>query len=178
LKIADSRFGTVRRGPGAARAVIVLAAATLAAAGGCGVPASPPRKPNLYEVRGRVVDADTGQGVADARVRVRATIPAAVGDQILAAYAMTRSDGTYRAELAEGFDVVRLASEVHVVATKNGYIPGGADLPPPEKDRPYYEAPDVVMTRGHVPPAPPDLERLGIPMTQPVRPNPVPRRRR
>ncbi|MBL7141052.1 MAG: hypothetical protein ISS74_09100, partial [Planctomycetes bacterium] len=44
---------------------------------GCGTPTS--RKPNLYEVRGRVVDAETKLGLASARVRVRAVMPSAVG---------------------------------------------------------------------------------------------------
>ncbi len=144
---------------------------------GCHLPSPRPRKPTLYEVRGRVIDADTQQGVAAARVRVRATLPFGSGAQYLTAYAVTEMDGTYRVELSEGFAVMQQAAAIRIDASKEGYIPGGADLPPPAKPRDYYEAPAIVVKRGRVPQPPPDLKGLGIPLTEPPPPNPVPWKR-
>jgi len=62
---------------------------------------------------------------------------------------------------------VRGAAEIRLDASKKGYIPGGADLPPPAKRRDYYEAPDIVVKRGRTPPPPPDLKGLGVPLTRP-----------
>ena len=134
---------------------------------GCHFPRPQPRKPNLYEVRGQVIDADTNQGVAGARVRLRATIAGAGGAQYLTAYAVSRADGTYRAELSATFDLVRGAAEIRLDASKEGYIPGGADLPPPARKRDYYQAPDIVVKQGKTPARPADLESLGVPLTRP-----------
>jgi len=164
------------RGACAARAALAIAALALLAPG-CHWPRPRPRKPNLYEVRGRVVDADTGQGVADVRVRLRATIAGPAGAQHLTSYAVTQSDGTYRAELSAGFDLVRRATEIRLDASKQGYIAGGADLAPPAKERDYYKAPAIVVQPGRSPPPPPDLEGLGVPLTEPPRPNPLPWKR-
>ena len=154
---------------------VLAAVVTLAA--GCHLPPPQPRKPNYYEVRGRVVDAETGAGVPTARVRLRAVLAGPVGAQYLTAYAVTRDDGSYRVEVSATFDVMQDAGEVRLDASKAGYIPGGADLPPPEKKRNFYKAPDIVVQPGRAPTPPPDLERLGVPITEPSRPNPVPRKR-
>ncbi|MEA3366716.1 MAG: carboxypeptidase-like regulatory domain-containing protein [Planctomycetota bacterium] len=144
---------------------------------GCHFPRPQPRKPNLYEVRGRVIDADTNQAVPHARVRLRATIAGAVGVQYLTGYAVSRADGTYRAELSATFDVMRGAAEIRLDASKKGYIPGGADLPPPARKRDYYEAPDIVVKQGETPPRPADIESLGVPLSLPT-PDDLPWKRR
>jgi len=152
----------------------VLAFAFLALlAGGCHLPPPRPRKPNLYEVHGRVIDAETNRGVAGARVRLRATFQGPVGARHLTAYAVTGADGTYRAELSAGFDLVRHATEICLDASKRGHIPGGADLPPPAKERDFHEAPAIVIQRGRTLPPPRDLEGLGVPLLEPPPPNPL-----
>jgi len=142
---------------------------------GCGTPTS--RKPNLYEVRGRVVDAETKLGLASARVRVRAVMPSAVGKQVLTSYAVADVEGQYRAELAAGFAAVQHAAEVRVDASVPGYVPGGVDLPPPQKSQGHYAAPDILLSRGQAPHPPPDLKDLGIILTEPPKPDPLPWRR-
>ena len=144
---------------------------------GCHLPPPQPRKPNYYEVRGRVVDAETGTGVPTARVRLRAVLAGPVGAQYLTAYAVTRDDGSYRVELSATFDIMQDAGEVRLDASKAGYIPGGADLAPPAKKRKYYEAPDIVVQPGRAPTPPPNLEGLGVPIPEPPAPNPVPWKR-
>ncbi len=141
---------------------------------GCRALRPPPRKPNLFEVRGRVVDAETGQGLAGVRVRVRATLAGPAGDQILSAYAVTRADGTYAAELSATFEVVRHAREIRIDASKDGYVPGGTDLPPPTKPRDWFKVPDVALRRGRAPRPPADLRRLGVPIVEPPRRLPLP----
>ena len=144
---------------------------------GCHFPPPQPRKPNFYEVRGRVIDADTGQGVSGARVRLRATLAGPAGAQHLTSYAVTQSDGAYRAELSATFDLVQHAAEIRLDASKQGYIPGGADLPPPEKKRDYYRAPDIVVQAGRAPRPPADLDGLGVPILEPPPPDPLPWKR-
>ncbi len=136
-----------------------------------------PRKPNYYEVRGRVIDADTGRGVPGARVRLRATLGGPVGAQYLTSYAVTQEDGSYRAELSATFHVMRDAGEIRLDASKKGYIPGGADLPPPEKKRDDYKAPDIVIQPGRAPLPPPALKGLGVPLTEPPPPDLLPWKR-
>ncbi|MFO8012007.1 MAG: carboxypeptidase-like regulatory domain-containing protein [Phycisphaerae bacterium] len=136
-----------------------------------------PRKPNYYEVRGRVIDADTNRGVPGARVRLRATLAGPAGAQHLTSYAVTRDDGTYRAELSATFEVMQGADEIRLDASKKGYIPGGADLPPPEKRRDYYKVPDIVVQAGRAPTPPPDLKGLGVPLVEPPPPDPLPWKR-
>jgi len=167
----------VRRGTCAARGVLALGALAIALVAGCRLPPPQPRKPKLYEVRGRVIDADTQQGVPGVRVRVRATIPVGAGAQYLTSYAVSSVDGTYRAELSEGFDIVRYAVEIRVDASKEGYIAGGADLPPPAKKRDYYPVPDIVIKRGRIARPPPDLKGLGIPLIEPPPPDTLPWKR-
>jgi hypothetical protein len=156
---------------------VVCSAAALTLLAGCLFPPPRPRKPNYYEVRGRVIDADTNRGVAGARVRLRATLGGAAGAQHLTSYAVTQDDGTYRAELSATFDVMVGADEIRLDASKRGYIPGGADLPPPEKKRDYYKAPDIVVKAGRAPTPPPDLKGLGVPLLEPAPPDPLPWKR-
>lgn len=136
-----------------------------------------PRKPDYYAVRGRVIDADTGRGVPGARVRLRATLGGPGGAQHLTSYAVTQEDGSYRSELSATFDVMRDAGEIRLDASKKGYIPGGADLPPPAKKRKYYQAPPIVIQPGRAPTPPPDLKGLGIPLTEPPPGDPLPWKR-
>jgi len=132
--------------------VLVALAALLAA--GCGTRAS--RKPTLYQVRGRVVDAETKMGVASARVLLRATMRTAFGTQILSAYAVADVDGKYTAELSEPFETVRYAAQIRVDASKPGYATRGAELPPPARKRPFHPVPTILLGRTGGP-APPDV---------------------
>jgi len=159
-----------------ARAALGLVLGLLALASGCGTPTS--RKPNLYEVRGRVLDATTGQGIINARVRLRAAIPTGGFGQTLVGYAVSGVDGTYAVELSAKFDVMRYARAIEVYVSKSGYVPAGADLPPPAKKQPHYKAPDIALAPGRAPQPPPDPSRLGVPVTEPRRANPLPWKRR
>jgi len=154
-----------------AGAALLLAAAVV----GCGTPTS--RKPNLYEVRGRVIDVETKQGLASARIRLQAVMPGAIGRQVLASYAVADADGRYRAELASGFAEVRHAAEIRVDASVPGYKPGGVNLAPPRKNQDYYGAPDILLAPGQAPHPPPDMKDLGIILTEPPKPNPLPWKR-
>jgi hypothetical protein len=149
-----------------------LAAMLAAAASGCGLfVKSPPPKPQLYAVEGRVIDAQTGNGMLNVRVMVRATIPAmanatglppmsgkapALGGQILmTGYGMTGTEGRYRVELSEGFEIARLATQIRVEVSAPGYLAEGADMPIPKADQAAYKAPDILLSRAYrLPPAP------------------------
>ncbi len=146
--------------PGGLRWMIALAA--LAALAGCAWPRARPKKPELYQVRGRVIDGGTGQGLAYARLLLRVAIRTEVGPRTLAAYAVSAADGSYSVEVSETFDVVRYASQVRLDATKRGYVAASADVPVPEARKPFYGVPDIVLGRTggpvpDVPPAPPGL---------------------
>jgi len=132
------------------------------------------RKPNLYEVRGRVVDAETKEGLAGARVRVQAVMAGALGRQVLASYAVADAEGRYRAELAGGFAVVKHAGEIRVDASAPGHLPGGVNLAPPEQSRDYYIAPDILLAPGQAAYPPPDMRDLGIILTEPPKSTPLP----
>ena len=131
---------------------------------GCGLfVKSPPPKPQLYTVEGRILDAQTGKPMANARVMVRATIPAQVnttglppisghmpslgGQMLMTGYGITGPDGTYQVELSEGFQIARLASEIRVEASAPGYLAAGTDMPIPKTDEPAYKAPDILLIR-------------------------------
>ena len=145
-------------------------------AGGCLRP--PPSKPQTYFVKGRVVDAATGQGLPYARVLLRAAIPTDRGPQILSSYSFTGAQGAYEAELSEGFDVVRAATHIRVDAARDGYSPGGVDLPAPTQKESVYMAPDIVLApRGDAalpPAATPQVPGVPTFPQGPARPNPLP----
>ena len=69
------------------RLTAILTATLLAAqAAGCGnLFHTTPSKPQLYRVEGRVLDSVTRQGLARARVLLRATIPTQMNSQALTA---------------------------------------------------------------------------------------------
>jgi len=159
----------------AVRLAAVPLLALLLVASGCGTPTS--RKPDFYEVRGRVLDARTGRGIVNARVRLRAAMPTTGFHQALVGYAVTRADGSYEVELSAEFDMMRYASAIEVYASKSGYVPAGADLPPPAKKQSNYRAPDIALTPGEAPQPPPDPSRLGVPMIESRRRNPLPWKR-
>ena len=129
--------------PGALRWMIVLAA--LAAMAGCGRQGAQSKKPQLYAVRGRVIDGATGQGLAYARVLLRASLDTSLGPRTLAAYGVTTADGAYSVELSETFDVVRYATRIRLDATKRGYVPAEIAIPPPDAGRPFHAVPDLVL---------------------------------
>ena len=137
--------------PGALRIGAIL---TLAVAAGCGTPAS--RKPALYQVRGRVVDAETKQGVSGARVLLRATLHTGIGTQILSSYGVAGTDGKYSVELSEPFETVRHAAKIRIDVSKRGYAPGWAELPPPARKERFLQVPDIVLGRAGGP-APPEV---------------------
>ena len=154
-EMADLECRTGRRCTGTrvpVASVLVALAALLAA--GCGTRAS--RKPALYQVRGRVVDAEARLGVANARVLLRAALRTPLGTQVLSSYAVADADGKYTAELSEPFETVRYASLVRVDASKSGYATSGAELPPPVRKQPFHPVPDILLGRTGGP-APPDV---------------------
>jgi hypothetical protein len=115
----------------------------LLAASGCSLFA--PRKPLLYRVQGRVVDADTRQPAANVRVRLAARIPTDFGPRTLTAYGMTGHDGTYDIELSEGFAVLRSAQAIRIEVSKGGFGATAIDLPIPAKRESVYKAPDLYL---------------------------------
>ena len=128
----------------------VILFATLLAAG-CFSP-----RPDFYVLRGRVLDAGTGRGLGEARLRLRAAIATNLGPRVFSAYGTTAPDGTYELELGEGYDALRLAGRIRLDAGKSGYATGGAEIPPPARKQNVYAAPDVVLQRAELKPfAPP-----------------------
>jgi len=122
----------------------------IALAAGCQPQAG--RKPQLYCLRGRVLDAETGEGLPRVRLWLRAGISTAFGPRSLAAVGITKTDGTYELELGEGFDVVQLAHAIYVRAGKPGYVPKTTNLPTPTKAQPFYVAPDIILSRAKAKP--------------------------
>jgi hypothetical protein len=123
-----------------------LIIAALLAASGCSLFA--PRKPLLYRVQGRVVDAATRQPAANVRVRLAALIPTDFGPRTLTAYGMTGHTGTYDIELSEGFAVLRSAQAIRLEASKSGYGATSTDLPVPGKKEDVYKVPDLYLAPG------------------------------
>jgi hypothetical protein len=137
---------------------------------GCGLNLKPPPpKPQLYRVQGRVLDATTRQGLASARVLLRAAIPTELDTRALAAvagpapqgrgavqltaYAYTSASGEYRVELSEGFEILRSAARIRIEVSKGGYLVAGMDLPPPGRPEKVYGVPDILMAPGDPAPA-------------------------
>ena len=135
--------------PGRISSFVILLTALLAA--GCFSP-----RPDFYILRGRVLDAGTGRGLGDARLRLRAAIATDLGPRVFSAYGVTAPDGTYELELSAGYDALRLAGRIRLDAGKSGYATGGAEIPPPPKKQNVYAAPDVVLQKAELKPfAPP-----------------------
>ena len=135
-------------------AFALLASFAVSAAGlGCGnlFRPAPPRKPRLYCVEGRVLDAETRQGLSQVRVRLAAQIPTSGGTRTLTAYAVTRDDGSYEVELGEAFDVVRSAQAIRLDVYTPGYLTSGQDIPPPDKNERVYKLDDIVLVVGKLP---------------------------
>jgi hypothetical protein len=119
---------------------------------GCGPLIRPaPEKPDLYRVTGRVVDAQTRQGLANVRVLLRVTILTDLGPRALASYGYTGANGSYSMEVSEGFEVVRHAVQIRLEASGRGYKPAAVDLPPPAKPEKVYPAPDILLAPGDLP---------------------------
>ena len=128
---------------------VILLTAFLAA--GCFSP-----RPDFYRLRGRVLDPDTGRGLGDARLRLRAAVATNLGPKVFSAYGITAPDGSYELELGAGYDALRLAGRIFLEAGKPGYAPGGAEIPPPAAKQKAYAAPDVVLQKAELKPfAPP-----------------------
>jgi len=104
-------------------------------------------RPDFYVLRGRVLDAETGRGLGDARLRLRAAVATGLGPKVLSAYGMTGPDGAYEMELGAGYDALRLAGRIRLDAGKAGYATSGAEIPPPARKQKVYAAPDVVLQR-------------------------------
>jgi len=123
-----------------ASSFVILLTALLAS--GCFSP-----RPDFYILRGRVLDADTGRGLGDARLRLRAAIATGLGPKVFSAYGVTAPDGTYELQLGEGYSALRLAGRIRLDVGKSGYATGGAEIPPPARKQKRYTAPDVVLQR-------------------------------
>ncbi|MGB2613884.1 MAG: hypothetical protein WBD63_00785 [Phycisphaerae bacterium] len=126
---------------GSRHSFVILFAAF--AALGCGCMAG--RSGNVYRLRGRVLDAETGRGLDRARLRLRALMPTALGPKTLAAYGLTQPDGTYELELGAGFDVMREALRIRLEAGKPGYDTASADFGAPAGRQTIYPAPDITL---------------------------------
>ena len=173
--VARRRGGTVVRRPGGTVtrrcvAVLVLGAMVFLSVG-CG-----PKKPELFRVRGRIIDAEMKQPLSGVRLVLRATFPADVGKTTLKSFGVTRADGSYDVELAEGFAVLREAAEIGLDAAKPGYTPVSVGVPVPIRSAPFFKLGDIVMRRSAAP------LREGPPPTPPVprglfRDDPPPKRR-
>jgi len=125
------------------------------------------RKPLLYRVQGRVFDAKTKQGLANARVLLRAAMPGPAGTQFLSAYGIAGPTGAYDVELSEGFEVLRQATHIRIEASLRGYLAAGYDLPPPAKKEDVCRVPDIFLAPGS--PYPSGIPReLNVP-TRPSR---------
>jgi hypothetical protein len=141
-------------------AVLLLGAMALILVG-CG-----PKKPELFRVRGRILDAEMKQPLPGVRLVLRATFPADVGKTTLKSFGMTRADGSYDVELAEGFAVLREAAEIGLDAAKPGYAPVSVGVPVPIRSAPFFRMGDIVMKRSAgplregPPPTPPPARGL------------------
>jgi len=131
-----------------------------------------PRKPLLYCVQGRVIDAETKQGLPRARVLVRAAIPTAMGLRILSAYGLADAGGRYEVELSEGVEVLREATYIRVDASADGYLASWAEVPVPMEEQAAYRAADIVLRKGEPPPAPQPPVPYGS--AEPPRTRPIP----
>ena len=156
--------GAARGSRLAAAGVLAASLLTLVVSAGCGMPAS--RKPALYQVRGRVVDAETRLGVPNARILLRAALATTLGTKVLSVYGVADADGKYAVELSEPFETVRYASQIRVDASKRGYAPSGVELPPPAGKQPFYPVPDIPLGRAGGP-VPPDVPSPGGILRQP-----------
>jgi hypothetical protein len=120
---------------------------------GCG-----PTRPPLYAVRGRVLDANTRQGVAQANLLLRALIVREGGvaptrdSTTLVAYGLTDSDGAFEIALAGGFEVLRQARQIRLEAVKSGYTLSTTDISPPTRKEESYKVPDIVIARNNYAP--------------------------
>jgi len=123
--------------------ITIFVMAALLAASGCSLFA--PRKPLLYHIQGRVVDAATRQPATNVRIRLAALIPTNLGPRTLTAYGITGHDGTYDIELSEGFAVLRTAQAIRLEASKSGYGTTSTDLPIPGKKEDIYKVPDLYL---------------------------------
>jgi len=112
-----------------------------------------PRKPVLYCVQGRVIDAETKQGFPRARVLVRASIPTTLGPRVLSSYGLADARGVYEVELSEGFEVLREAMHIRVDASADGYLTSWAEVPVPAEKKAVYQVADIVLKKGEPPPA-------------------------
>ena len=95
-----------------------------------------------------MLDAKTKDGIANARVLLRASIPTGLGPKVLAAYAVTDPGGVYDVELGEGYEVLRHSTGLRVDASRPGYLVSGVNLGPPPKPEKFYKAPDIVLAPG------------------------------
>jgi len=147
--------------------------------GGCVKPATP--RPELYAVRGRVIDAATMRGLGQARLVLRASLIVQAGPQrqraVLTAFGITEADGTYVVELSAGYRVVSEADRIRLDVSKSGYSPVSLDIPPPTRQEKLQKMPDVMMAR--VPAVPWGTPTSSEPLPPPapgVRPggNPLP----
>ena len=153
--------------PGFSLAACVLLGPAILA--GCLMPASF-RKPKLYRVTGRVVDGQTQQGLAYAKLLLRATFPTDVVTQTLANYGVAAADGTYDVELSEGVETVRRARAIRLEISRPGYLPMTVDIPVPTGKESVFKMPDITLSRGDLPmPSPPAIPGLApSPRTRPL----------
>ena len=132
------------------RLIVVLVLGLVAA--GCGH--ARPAKPVLFRVCGRVLDADTKEGLAQARLLLQASIPTGAGSTTLKTFGATGADGKYDVELSEGFQVLQYASQIRLSVAKQGYGSVSVDVPIPAKASPFYPMGDIVLARAFSAPSP------------------------
>jgi len=110
---------------------------------------------DVYRLRGRVLDAETGQGMDRVHLRLRALVPTSLGPKMLSAYGLTGPNGTYELELGAGPDVIGEALRIRLDAGKPGYETGGADIPVPAGRQGAHTAPDIALRPEPPTPFPP-----------------------
>jgi len=131
---------------------------------GCGPAARPPG----YGVTGRVLDAETKQPVASARVLLRVTVPTGFDGRAvtvpgaptptggglvqLSAYGLTGPAGVYDVDLPYTADVLGAARQIRVEASKAGYQVGTAHLPAPPAQLGLQKAADILLVKAGAPP--------------------------
>jgi hypothetical protein len=129
--------------------LLALPAIFLAFAAGCTNPAkSQKQKPaEDYVVRGRVVDAESGQPIPQARVRFLAPLQTLLGPRSVSTVVTTGPNGSCEIKLGGAYPVIRSAQQIRIDAGAEGYAAAGVDLPVPKEKQNLNAAPDIRLTK-------------------------------
>ena len=132
----------------AALLVLALPALFCVLAPGCSQPKpQKPKAPDPYVIRGRVVDAESGQPIPQARVRLLANLQTILGPRSVSALDTTAVNGTYQITLGGGLPVIRSAQQIRIDAGAEGYGVGGVEIPVPKEKQDVCSAPDIRLVK-------------------------------